>query len=213
MSVPTNNTISSTAATTARPDADKAVDKSKEAPKMTTSDAKHQLNSSIVQKSLDVSLSSKNDPLSLVYKTAIENLNEVLAPELGPNAIEKAAASGEEQTPEATAVRILSFVMSMYEIYRGQHKKDDSPDAESAMAEKFVSIVQGGIDKGFKEARGILAGMQVLEGSIASNIDKTYDLIQQGLTAFIETKKTPPVTEPKDASVADTVAPNKTKPA
>ena len=51
---------------------------------------------------------------------------------------------------------------------------------------KFTDIISGGIAQGFAEARDILDGLQVLEGDIASNIDKTYDLVQTGLAAFIE---------------------------
>ncbi|WP_292746763.1 DUF5610 domain-containing protein, partial [Methylophaga sp. UBA3191] len=40
--------------------------------------------------------------------------------------------------------------------------------------------------QGFKEARDILGGLKVLEGDIAGNIDKTYDLVQQGLQSFVE---------------------------
>ncbi|MBT5370276.1 MAG: DUF5610 domain-containing protein, partial [Gammaproteobacteria bacterium] len=47
-------------------------------------------------------------------------------------------------------------------------------------------IIGGGIDQGFAEAREILDGLSVLEGDIATNIDATYDLVQEGLQAFIE---------------------------
>jgi len=50
----------------------------------------------------------------------------------------------------------------------------------------FVEVIGGGIDQGFKEARDILGGLKVLEGDIAGNIDKTYDLVQQGLQSFVE---------------------------
>ena len=47
-------------------------------------------------------------------------------------------------------------------------------------------VIGGGIDQWFKEARDILGGLKVLEGDIAGNIDKTYDLVQQGLQSFVE---------------------------
>jgi hypothetical protein len=50
----------------------------------------------------------------------------------------------------------------------------------------FIELIGGGIDKGFAEARQILDGLKVLEGDIASNIDKTYELVQVGLKAFME---------------------------
>jgi hypothetical protein len=50
----------------------------------------------------------------------------------------------------------------------------------------FVKLIGGGIDKGFAEARQILDGLKVLEGDVASNVDKTYELVQAGLKAFVE---------------------------
>ncbi len=45
-------------------------------------------------------------------------------------------------------------------------------------------MIRGGIEKGFAEAREILGGLNVLDGDIASNIDKTYDLVQKKLNDF-----------------------------
>jgi len=61
-------------------------------------------------------------------------------------------------------------------------------------------VISGGIDKGFKDARDILEGLNVLkEGNIAGNIDATYDLVQKGLQAFVDNYKKPEQTKP-DAS-------------
>jgi hypothetical protein len=46
------------------------------------------------------------------------------------------------------------------------------------------------IDHGFKEASDILSGLKVLEGDIAAGVDKTYELIQQGLAQFRQDKST-----------------------
>jgi hypothetical protein len=50
----------------------------------------------------------------------------------------------------------------------------------------FVDIIRGGIDQGFAEAKDILTSLKVLEGDIATNIDKTYDLVQEGLQSFVD---------------------------
>ena len=41
-------------------------------------------------------------------------------------------------------------------------------------------------NRGFKDAKGILEGLSVLEGDIETNIDSTYDLVQEGLNSFKE---------------------------
>jgi hypothetical protein len=190
-------------------DTTKSVDDTKKTQPATTTDAKNQLNANIVQSALAVSLGSQNDPLSLVYKAAIENLNEVLKPELGDNAIQNAA--GDDFTPEAVATRILTFVASIYEMYRTQKRDDGASEEHNDTLDRFVGLVSGGIDKGFKEARDILSGLSVLQGDIASNIDKTYALIQEGLAKFVELNRKvkdaaeTPDTQDKDTSASDTV--------
>jgi hypothetical protein len=58
-------------------------------------------------------------------------------------------------------------------------------DAEESLA-NFVDIIGGGIEQGFSEAKDILGNLNVLEGDISNNIDKTYELVQQGLQSFVD---------------------------
>ncbi len=143
---------------------------------------KNQLNAAILQSNADVSLSAGNESLSLLYKAAIEGVNEALKDTIGDNAIQAAYDSGLDVSPEATADRIVSQSTAFFSAYSEQHPELSLDDA----LVKFTDLIKGGIDQGFSEARGILDGLQVLEGDIASNIDKTYELVQTGLAAFIE---------------------------
>jgi len=170
--------------------------------KLTPAIAKQQLNAAILQSSLEVSLSSQNDPLSLVYKSAIENLNDILKPELGDNAIQNAAS--QDNSPEATADRILSFIKSAFGLF-SQNKASDSTEGtdgadgadsadntkRDANIDKFMSLIQKGVDQGFDEARGILSSLKVLNGDIASNIDKTYEILKKGIADFVASLKNP----------------------
>lgn len=140
------------------------------------------LNVSIMQVSAEVSLSSGNQSMNLLFKSAIEQLNAVLAPEFGDNAIQAASASGMDFSPQATADRIVSMSTAFFGRYAENHPDKDMNTALS----DFIQLIGGGIDKGFAEARQILDGMKVLEGDIAVNIDKTYELVQVGLNAFVE---------------------------
>lgn len=140
--------------------------------------ARQQLNTAIVQASMSVAISSGNEPLALLYKSALTGINEALAPDFGPDAIQ--AAAGQDNTPEGTAGRIVSLSTAFFDAFKAQHKGED----DEAVLQKFLDTIQGGVDQGFKEARGILDGLQVLEGDISSNIDKTYELVKQGLQEF-----------------------------
>ena len=173
--------------------------------KLTPATAQQQLNLSIVQTSLQVSLSAKNDRLALVYKSAIENINYILKATQGDNALENASA--QDNSPEATAGRILAFVKSTFGLFQQNAAKNNgdsntntkasSSDSttpatnDNANLDKFFEQIKSGIEKGFEEARGILEGLKVLNGDIASNIDKTYALVQKGLSDFIDSIKNP----------------------
>ena len=144
--------------------------------------SKQAFNASILKASMEVSLSAGNNSMSLLFKTAIENLNQVLAPELGDNAIQAAADSGMDFSPQATADRIVSMSTAFFGKYAENHPEKDM---ETALND-FTKLISGGIEKGFAEARQILDGLKVLEGDIASNIDKTYELVQSGIKSFVE---------------------------
>ncbi|MDX1451941.1 MAG: DUF5610 domain-containing protein, partial [Oleiphilaceae bacterium] len=121
-----------------------------------------------------------NEPQALIYKAAIEAINEELAEELGDNAIERGYESGLDVSPEATAKRIVDFSTGLFELY-----KQSNPDlAPQEQLDRFLEVIGGGIDTGFGEARDILDGLGVLEGEIEENVDRTYDLVQEGLEAF-----------------------------
>lgn len=159
------------------------ISQAKQANLLTVSGAKAQFNLSIVQSSLEVSLQTQNDPLSLVYKTAIENINDVLRPQLGDNAIQNTAS--QDNTPEATAGRIVSFITNMFDLF----KKSNPDKDDSSNIDDYMKLIFKGVDQGFKEARGILESLSVLQGDIAGNIDKTYDLVQKSLNDFINKVK------------------------
>lgn len=146
-----------------------------------------QLNVSIVQASMEVSISSKDQPMQLLFKNVITNLNEVLQPQFGPDAIQNAV--NQDNSPEGTAGRIASLSTNLLGAFEAQHPEEDPATA----VKNFMDLIRQGIDQGFKEAKDILQGMGALQGDVADNIDKTYDLVQQKLSDF-QTKMLGPST-------------------
>ena len=140
--------------------------------------ARAQMNASIMQASLDVSISSKNEPMALLYKSAINSLNEALAPTMGENAIQNAAS--EDNTSAGTAGTIVSLSTGFYEAYKAQHPGEDT----ATVLQNFMDTIRSGFEKGYKEATDILESLKVFEGNIASDIGKTYDLVLQGYADF-----------------------------
>lgn len=143
---------------------------------------KAQLGAQIMQASMDVSISSGNNSLALLYRSAIDSINEHLAPALGPNAIQNAMS--QDNSPEATADRILSMSTGFYEAYAAQRPNDDPEE----VLRDFVDVIRGGFEKGYNEAVNILQGLGVMgEGSfVAEEIGKTFTLVQQGYDDFLE---------------------------
>ena len=143
-----------------------------------------QLGAQILQASLDVSISSGNNSMALLYRSAIDHINEVLAPEFGANALQ--VAMQQDNSPEATAERILSQSTAFFDTYARQHPNKDPEQ----VVRDFVGIIRGGFEQGYGEASKILSGLGVLgEGSsIAAEIGKTFELVQKGYDDFLQTK-------------------------
>ena len=60
----------------------------------TAASIKQQYNASILQANLNASVNAGNESMALLYKTAVEGINDVLKAELGDNAIQNAYDSG-----------------------------------------------------------------------------------------------------------------------
>jgi hypothetical protein len=186
MANPVSVTASSTAASKAAPLQTKDVQAKEETTMSVGAKAKAQLNASIVQASLTVSLQSSNDPMSVVLKTALTGINEALKDQFGDNAIQNAVS--QDNTPEGTASRIVSLSTAFYDAFKQQHPGED----EEVLLNKFIDTLKKGVDQGFGEARDVLEGLKVLGGEVAGNIDKTYELVQKGFEDFIASRLAKP---------------------
>lgn len=163
---------------------------------------RHQQNVQILQASMDVSIQSGDSSLALLYRTAIDRINEILGPELGPNAIGN--VSSQDNSPEGTAGRILALSTALYDAYAARHP-DTDPET---LARDFVALIRGGFETGFNEAKDILDGLGVLgeDSPVASGIQKTYELVMKGYDDFLASKLAPPAAE-GEAAAKDNTAP------
>ncbi len=143
---------------------------------------KKQRNAAIIESSLTYSNSVADEPLSLILKTALQGINEALAESGITTSVEDAYESGMDFSPEASADRIVTFSTQFFDAYKEGYPEMDEEQALTT----FVDIISGGIEQGFAEAKDILEGLKVLDGEIATNIEKTYDLVRDGLQAFVD---------------------------
>lgn len=189
-------------AATAAPD---AIAQARKAAEARPEGQRNTLNAQILEASLQVSVQAGNQSMALLYRTAIDSINEYLEPELGPDAIGQAMAQNQDHSAEATAGRILSQSTAFFDAYAAQHQGEDPEQ----VARNFVALIRGGFEQGFGEAEDILQGLGVLEeGSpIAAGIQKTYALVQKGYDDFLAQKlealRNPPqASAPSDTSTS-----------
>ncbi|WP_143562282.1 DUF5610 domain-containing protein [Shewanella sp. UCD-KL12] len=148
--------------------------------KSASATSKQLMNKAIIAAQQEVNLSSADEPMILLYRAAIEAINEELAPTMGENALQTAYDNGVDTSPEATADRIVSFATQFFSLYQEQNSNMEFDEQLSS----FMGIIGGAIDQGFNEAKDILEGLQVLEGDIADGVEQTYSLVQEGLQLF-----------------------------
>jgi len=145
---------------------------------------KIQAQASIIQHLFGEGAPKDQNALKILFQEAIDQINHALEADLGPNAIsaEKLAEQGgiDYWSPENTAGRIVQGTTAFFEAY-----KESNPNFEGeALLDKFLSVIGGGIESGFKDATDILKGFGVYEGTVKDNAEKTYDLVEKGLQEF-----------------------------
>jgi hypothetical protein len=152
--------------------------------------------------------SATADSLKLTFQAAMEKINEVLSAEFGiteggtapiSEGALKTQGGMEYWTPENTAKRIVDGSTAFLAGFQAAN-----PELEGeALMDRFIDVIGGGIAQGFDEAKGLLGDLDVLKGDIASNIESTFKLVQDGLQNFRNqylgiTETAVPVTETAD---------------
>ncbi len=119
----------------------------------------------------------------LLARSVLDKLNDALDGGAGTQPIERAAA--QDHSPEATAGRIVSQSLSLFEDYAAR-----TPDESvSAVAERFVALVRGSVVRNIGDTRALLEGLGALQGEIATNIDRTEELVVAGFDEFLANAK------------------------
>lgn len=123
------------------------------------SQLRSQLNVQILQSSLEVSIQAGGKSQELVFRAAIDRINEQLAPSMGPDAIQ--GAMNQDNSPEATAGRILSLSTGFYDAYAARRSGDDPTQVAkdssiwSAAVSRRDSMRHGTSSRGSTSSRAI----------------------------------------------------------
>ena len=137
------------------------------------------LNVGILQASMAVSIRAGDESQALLFRTAIEGINEALAPTLGADAIQN--AMGQDNSAEATAGRIVSMSTAFFDAYAARRTEDDP----ETVLRDFMDVIRGGFEKGFGEARDILSGLGVFTGAVEADVTKMRELVLRGYERFM----------------------------
>ena len=142
----------------------------------------------------------------------INYAEQVLQNELGEsfaNALKEAGIDGQgmedlfsgavDFSPEATAQRIVDFATSFLGAFKGNHADDDG----NAQIDGFSQMIKDAVDEGFQQSRDLLDGIGKISSQVAEGVDRTYNLVMQGLDDFaareresLATPEEAPVEEP-----------------
>ncbi len=137
------------------------------------------LNVGILQASMAVSIRAGDQSQALLFRSAIEGINEALAPTLGADAIQN--AMGQDNSAEATAGRIVSMSTAFFDAYAARRPEDDP----ETVLRDFMDVIRGGFEKGFGEARDILSGLGVFTGAVEADVTKMRELVLRGYERFM----------------------------
>ena len=121
--------------------------------------------------------STSGDALSIGIMTPEKTqaiLNRELADKLEQRfkeeGIDLKGLKAEDFTPQKVSERIMNFVSGRV-----------LSEQDSEKQQELMQQARDGVEQGFAEARDILDSLSVLNGKVKDDVDKTYDLIQQGL--------------------------------
>ncbi len=127
-------------------------------------------------------------PQKIIGSTVLDTLEK----RLKTKGIDFQRLTAEDFTPAKVADKILSSIQAAFGRFRQTQPAGDT--------DKFFAEIRKGLVKGFSEAKDILQKSGVLQGQIAEDVDKTYDLTLQRLDKFASLKSP----DANDKTVLDT---------
>jgi len=119
---------------------------------------------------------SPESSLRIVNDKVIESIDKELAK---TNATPIRELDAQNFTPESVAKGILGFVQNAL----------SRAKARGQSTQGLFEQAKIGIETGFKQAKDILTGLNALSGQIAEGVQKTYNLIHDGLQALDTAQK------------------------
>ena len=137
-----------------------------------------------ISKSTD-SLSLGNDPISndkamgIVLERAMDKLRSVVSD--AKKALGISDTDQIDTSAEATGNRIADFALGAFDKWSANHKEVTGDEAKK----QFIDFIGSAVKQGISEARSILTSLSALSSDVNTNIDKTWEVIQNRFNDFL----------------------------
>ncbi|MFN8389234.1 MAG: DUF5610 domain-containing protein [Bdellovibrionota bacterium] len=149
------------------------------------------------QDAVSISVDDLYNSLTVFSKQVVDKLQEILKGQL-PNGLQSLAP--EDNTPEKTADRIVQGTTAFLPVFAKQH-----PDLQGEeLLSEFMKTIRSGIEQGYGQAESTLTDIGAFKiDGVKDGIEKTKQLVEQGLQAFEDSYRKQNLT---DSVAADTAA-------
>ena len=126
---------------------------------------------------------SNDQAMGIVLERAMDKLRSVVSD------AKKALGISETDTidtsAEATGNRIADFALGAFEKWSANHKEVTGDEAKK----QFIDFIGSAVKQGISEARNILTSLNALSSDVSTNIDKTWEVIQNRFNDFLGTSE------------------------
>jgi hypothetical protein len=117
--------------------------------------------------------------MNIVMERAMDKLRGVVTDARAALGIPEGAVI--DTSPEATGNRIADFAIGAFGAWQKRHA--DVPEGEAR--QQFAAFIGAAVQQGVQEARGILSALNAMNPTVDSNINSTWDVVQQRLADFV----------------------------
>lgn len=169
--------------------------------KIETSITRTQTGASADAVNLSVGGQIDSDYVQQVLQTELgESLaNALSAAGIEGQALEDVLSGAIDLSPEATAGRIVDFATSFFGSFQNNHADDDG----TTQIDGYSQLIKDAVEEGFTQSRDLLEGIGKISGQVSDDINRTYELVMQGLDDFASTQRASLTPEPAPEDVAE----------
>lgn len=90
-----------------------------------------------------------------------------------------------DTSPAVTADRIAAFALGFFDTVKANNEEKE----QTLQLDNFIGMISGAVEKGFATARGILNDIGNVPTQVDTDINDTFELVMDRITAFAEEQR------------------------